>query len=181
MKKVVFKIYASFFTLVAQTFTRDFDLLSNQVSSNFIATSTLNYGMALGVPFFVYLKNRYNIWKCGCLCKTPKCKIYDFKKRMLHKLSDGLDECEGDEEFESVFDGVLLTDAQRERLQEKRAQRIKAAKKKSDPGLSKTTSIHPTGGLGRRANLDSELPPLNLGGRSRSRNSGIKRHENNLK
>ena len=109
----MFKIYATFFTLIAQTFTRDFDLLSNQVSSNYIFSSALNYGFAIGLPFLLFIKSRYNIWKCGCLFKTPKSKIDDFKRRMMEKLSEGLNECENDNQFESVFDGVLLDEKQK--------------------------------------------------------------------
>ena len=184
LKKVVFKIYASFFTLIAQTFTRDFELLSNQVSSNFIASSTLNYAVALGIPFLIYLKNRYRIWKCGCLCKTPKSKIHEFKKRMLHKLSDGLDETHLDEEFESVFDNVLLTDEQREKLQENRAKRIRKTKEENAKAqentdiLKKMTSIHPSAGFSRN---QSELPRLNVGSRNKNRARQFKKYETNVK
>ena len=43
LKKIYFRLYVSFFTLVAETFTSEFDILKSQVSSNFIMTSILDY------------------------------------------------------------------------------------------------------------------------------------------
>lgn len=180
MKKVIFTLYAYFFTLVAQTFTRDFEILSNQVSSNFIIAMALNYGVAIGIPALKYLKKRYYMWKCGCFCKRTKSKIDDFKRKMMYRLSDGLNDAEDNIEFDSVFDSMLLTEEQRAKIEKNRAKRIKSALKNSS---SKSISVHPTG-RGRREEspYDSELPPLKLNRRNNQpRNTQVRRIDQNLK
>lgn len=66
--------------------------------------------MAIGLPFMIYIKNRYNIYKCGCIRKPTKSKIDEFKEKIMHKLSDGVDESNGNQEFDSVFDEILLNE-----------------------------------------------------------------------
>ena len=43
LKKTIFRIVASFFTLIVETFSKDYDILSSQIASNFITTTFLNY------------------------------------------------------------------------------------------------------------------------------------------
>ena len=175
LKKVVFKLYATFFTLVAQSFTRKFDILSNQVSGNFVVSSALNYGLALGLPFLIHVKNRFNIWTCGCLRKHPRGKIEDFKEKMLHDFSDGVDSSAENREFESVFDEILLNEDQRKMRAQEREKRKSSSgnkDKKKEESMNRQSSIFPKDPASTNIR-NSELPPLNLKPRLTSRASFV--------